>query len=81
MEAQIQQFVDKNCILHTCRFCNIDHFMFYFKKNSPQEVLNLLQELYPSVHINHSMNLLEGIDLDHNTYFQLQVQIRNASST
>lgn len=81
MEDLIQNFVNKNCILHNCRFCNIDHFMFYFKNNSPQEVLDILQELYPSVHINYSMNLLEGIDLNHTTYFQLQFQMSNASST
>lgn len=81
MEVQLQKFVDKNCILNSCRFCNIDHFMFYFKKNSSQEVLSLLQELYPTIHINYSMNLLEGIDLDHNTYFELQLQLRKASST
>jgi hypothetical protein len=81
MDRQVQDFVEKSCILQSSRFCNIDHFMFYFKKNSIQEVLIILQELYPSVHINYSMNLLEGLDLDHAAYFHLQLQMRNASST
>lgn len=83
----LNEFVYERCIIHDSYFCNISHFIFCLSYtnhqmyDNPSLILKTLETLFPTIKVKPDMEIIEGLDLDRETYRIIQFHFCNASST